>query len=98
MKNFRWGSCYILSYAAAPPPPRLGHERKIMKDSIRHGVKAQGRKELKKHLDGVNLTYKQAALAKCYECNLGYCDGKCSCEVLDCPLFQYMPYKNKGWD
>ncbi len=67
-----------------------------MTDSIKYGVTAQGRNELKKHLDGGDLTFKQSVLAKCYECNLGYSDGKVSCEIQDCPLFQYMPYENRG--
>ncbi len=63
-----------------------------------YGVKAQGRKELKKHLEGKKLTYKEADLGRCYFCMNGYSDGKVSCESHDCPLFQYMPYKNTGWD
>tara|TARA_B100001964_G_scaffold244234_1_gene324883 strand:- start:415 stop:624 length:210 start_codon:yes stop_codon:yes gene_type:complete len=69
-----------------------------MTDSFKYGITAQGRNELKKHLEGKKITYKQAVLGKCYECNLGYCDGKVSCEIPDCPLFQYMPYKKTGWD
>jgi|TARA_B100001964_G_scaffold190023_1_gene211900 hypothetical protein len=69
-----------------------------MTDSIKHGVTAKGRQELKKHLKGKKITYKEAALGKCYECNLGYRDGKFSCEIPGCPLYPSMPYRNKGWD
>jgi hypothetical protein len=69
-----------------------------MTESIRHGVTAKGRKELKKYLEGKKITYKEAVLGKCYECNLGYSDGKYSCEIPDCPLFTFMPYRKKGWD
>lgn len=64
-----------------------------MSDSIKHGVTAQGRKELKKYLEGKKITYKQGALGKCYECNLGYSDGKCDCEIQSCPLYGFMPYR-----
>ncbi len=75
------------------------NERKLnlKTDSYIYGILAQGRNELKKYLEGKKITYKEAVLGKCYECNLGYADGKVSCEIPECPLFQYMPYKNKGW-
>tara|TARA_B100000315_G_scaffold94826_1_gene87156 strand:+ start:9657 stop:9863 length:207 start_codon:yes stop_codon:yes gene_type:complete len=57
------------------------------------GIKAQGRKELKKYLIGEKITFKQAVLAKCYECMCGYNDGKVSCEIPECPLYRFMPYK-----
>ena len=38
---------------------------------------------------------KCAILAKCYECLYDYADGHFSCEMPDCPLFRWMPYKNK---
>ena len=57
------------------------------------GIKAKGRKELRKYLIGEKITYKQAVLAKCYECMCGYTDGKISCEIQNCPLYKFMPYK-----
>ena len=60
-----------------------------------YGIKAKGRKELKKHLEGGKLTYKEGVLAKCYHCGCGYTDGKVSCEIPHCPLYQFMPYKNE---
>ena len=38
---------------------------------------------------------KAAILAKCYECLYDYADGRYSCEMPDCPLYNWMPYKNK---
>lgn len=58
-----------------------------------NGVKAKGRSELLRHLNGEPLTFKQAALANCYECMGGYTDGKYSCKIADCPLYPFMPYK-----
>jgi len=57
---------------------------------------AQGKKEYIRHLKGEALTMKQAILGECYSCTAGYFDGKRDCEGVDCPLYQYMPYrKNK---
>lgn len=56
-------------------------------------IKAQGRKELERHLMGEKLTRKEAILAKCYECMNSYQDGKKDCEIKDCPLYPMMPYR-----
>jgi|TARA_B100002003_G_scaffold250422_1_gene289793 hypothetical protein len=67
-------------------------------DSFTYGIKSQGRKEMKKHLEGEIFTFKQAVLAKCYHCMCGYTDGKVSCEIPECPLFPIMQYRGVGWD
>ena len=56
---------------------------------------AQGKSELLKHRSGKKLTYRQAVLAKCYECMGYYADGKSDCLISDCPLFNFMPYRSK---
>ena len=38
---------------------------------------------------------KKAALAKCKECCSDYIDGRLDCELSDCSLYFWMPYKNK---
>lgn len=59
----------------------------------RHGKRAKGKRDLITYLKGGKLTYKQAVQAKCYEC-MGYCiDGLSDCEIPDCPLYRFMPYK-----
>lgn len=58
----------------------------------RHGITAQGRNELLRHLDGKRLTQRQAIKAKCYECCGYYADGKNDCVIPDCPLYPLMPY------
>jgi len=63
-----------------------------IKDICTYGVTAQGRAELIKFYKSENLTRKEAILAKCYECNNGYVDGKMDCKVFSCPLYGYMPY------
>jgi hypothetical protein len=57
------------------------------------GKKAKGRGELAKHLDGKRLTLKEAVLANCYGCMGGYTDGLHDCEIPDCPLYAFMPYR-----
>ena len=64
--------------------------------SIQFGITAKGRIELLKHIQGKKLTYRQMVLAKCYECNAGYTDGKVDCQVPGCPLYPKMPYKGSG--
>ena len=55
----------------------------------------RGRKELIRHLKGERITRGEAIKARCYEC-LGYCvDGAVDCEMPECPLYGYMPYRNK---
>jgi len=41
---------------------------------------------------GESLTFKQAILAQCYECNGGPEGGE-DCLGVSCPLYQYMPYR-----
>ena len=55
----------------------------------------RGRKELVAHLEGKALYRGQAIHAKCYECMGGYPDGAVDCLVPACPLYNFMPYKNK---
>ena len=55
----------------------------------------KGKKELLKHMKSKELTYKEAVLAKCYECNCGWADGTADCKVPDCPLYGFMSYRYK---
>ena len=54
-----------------------------------------GRTQYLRYLQGEKLTYKEALLAKCYDCDGGHTDGRYDCEVLSCPLRRYMPYLGK---
>ena len=58
-----------------------------------YGKMARGRNELIKHREGKKLTYRQAALAKCYDCMGGYQDGKVDCEIPNCSLYPFMPFR-----
>ena len=63
-----------------------------MNDVIKHGIRAQGRKELEMHLNGERLYASKAIKAKCYECECGYTDGVQKCNIPECPLFPHNPY------
>ena len=63
-----------------------------LEDVEKYGLTARGKQELLKYLEGDRLTRKEAMLAKCYECNNGYADGKTDCHVKDCPLYPFMPF------
>jgi hypothetical protein len=59
----------------------------------RYGKEAKGRKELIEHLTGKMLTPRKAILSKCYECMNAYADGKVDCNIPDCSLYPFMPYR-----
>jgi hypothetical protein len=60
-----------------------------------YGKTAQGRRELLRHLEGGKLSRKAAIKAKCYDCMNSFADGKYDCQIPDCPLYGFMPYKGK---
>lgn len=53
---------------------------------------AKGHLEYQKFLAGARLTYKQAVLAQCFTCG-GLDTDPQDCKGIDCPLYQYMPYR-----
>ena len=57
---------------------------------------SSGRTYLLKHFQGEDLTRSQAIKAKCCDCMGYYIDGRVDCEMSDCPLYSYMPYRGKG--
>lgn len=60
----------------------------------KHGKQAQGKKELLNYLrTGKRLTPTQAIKAQCYCCGNFYLDGKIDCQMTDCPLYTFMPYR-----
>jgi hypothetical protein len=52
----------------------------------------KGFNQYEKFKKGLSLTPKQAILAQCYVCN-GENEGGQDCLGMDCPLYQYMPYR-----
>lgn len=78
---------------------------KVMVDQVerrlenirKYGKRAKGGKELVGHIDGsMDLTPRQAMIAKCYDCMGYFADGMVDCKVKMCPLYAYMPYNEEG--
>jgi len=59
-----------------------------------YGIRAQGKKEFIKHLNGEKTARFEAIKAKCYDCMGFYADGVQDCGVKDCPLYPFHPYKS----
>lgn len=62
-------------------------------ENARKGKRRIGRKDLIRHLEGKRLTQRQAIRAKCYDCN-GMGESNI-CDIEDCSLFGYSPYRVK---
>lgn len=59
--------------------------------------RATGRKELLKHVKGEKLAPREAIIAMCCYCKLGYRDeDDWSCHRSGCPLYPFMPYRVEG--
>lgn len=58
----------------------------------KHGKTARGQKELIRHLQGEQLSLKQAVYAHCYDCTGFFADGKVDCGMKHCPLHPVMAY------
>lgn len=73
------------------------NDRMISKieDIEKYGLKAKGKGELLKFLNGTRLNSSQTVLAKCYDCMCYYSDGKNDCEVPECPNYAKMPYRGQ---
>ena len=57
--------------------------------------KFRGRKELRLHLGGKRLQSRQAIIAKSYDCEGYYDGGAKDCGIPGCPLYPFMPYRDK---
>lgn len=56
---------------------------------------SRGRTMFLKHLHGERLTQREAILAKCFDCNAGYPDGRGDCRMSHCPLYPFSPYREE---
>jgi hypothetical protein len=60
----------------------------------KHGMKAQRKREYIEYLEtGKKLSPMKAIKAQCYQCTDAYMDTKIDCEIKECPLYPYMPYR-----
>lgn len=59
-----------------------------------NGKTAQGKAEYLEYLEtGNKLPPTKAIKANCYHCMNSFLDGKVDCEISDCPLYPYQPYR-----
>ena len=75
------------------PGRKIDLERKAL--DIAHKKNSRGRDLMILYVSGKPLSPKQAIIAQCAECMSYYDDKKEDCECPLCPLYQYMPYKQK---
>ena len=52
-----------------------------------------GEKYFDAHQAGQRLTLRQAVLAQCAACTSMYADGRVDCEMPECSLHPFMPYR-----
>lgn len=62
---------------------------------IRTAPASSGKTKLLKYLKSGVLTQREAILAKCGDCMGYYIDGRHDCGIRTCPLYPYMPYRNR---
>jgi hypothetical protein len=55
----------------------------------------RGNNLLAKYREGKPLTRSQAIEAKCSDCLCGFIDGRVDCKVKNCPLYPWMPYRDR---
>ena len=70
----------------------FGVDREQYFKAVRKGKERQGKRYLMAHLEGKDLTQRQAIYAMCYDCMGFYDDGMRDCEIRTCPLHSFMPY------
>ncbi|OPY72233.1 MAG: hypothetical protein A4E63_01266 [Syntrophorhabdus sp. PtaU1.Bin050] len=60
----------------------------------KHGKTAQGKTEYVTYLETRGkLSPGKAIRAHCYQCMNSYLDGRHDCQMSDCPLYPFMPYR-----
>uniref|UniRef100_A0A6H1ZYS8 Uncharacterized protein n=1 Tax=viral metagenome TaxID=1070528 RepID=A0A6H1ZYS8_9ZZZZ len=59
------------------------------------GSQIPGVRLLVKYLYGERLSRGQAMAAKCADCMGYFSDGRVDCEIPECPMYPYMPYRAK---
>lgn len=74
------------------PTPVGGLAKAKLEAVMRFGVKARGRLELIRFLEGKRLCPSHAIRAHCYECMGFYTDGVEKCLNPTCTLYPYNPY------
>lgn len=60
---------------------------------VRHVKRSLGASYAVKYYARERLTRGQGIIAKCAECMCWYIDGMRDCKMPDCPLYEWMPYR-----
>ena len=61
----------------------------------KNAPKVQGKQEYIEYLEtGKKLSPVKAIKAQCFSCMCSYLDGKVDCEISDCALYPFMPYRD----
>jgi hypothetical protein len=77
----------------SPIPQKLALQRI---EAIEATPASGGKTKLLQYLNGERLSRGASLVAKCYECQGYYVDGRYDCEIPLCPLYPYMPFKGKS--
>ena len=88
----RRDDCKIPECPLYPWMPYRNDNMRLAQKKIAINGYGKGRAELKKYREGKKLTRGQAIIAKCYLCMNG---NRYDCEIPECPLYPYMPYRGK---
>lgn len=65
---------------------------------MKNKPRAKGNKEHQLYEDGYLLSAHESIHAKCAECNGFWVDGAFDCEVKECSLYPYHPYRKLDLD
>ena len=74
---------------------RIERKERMIKDYEIKVASSSGKSQYLRYLKGKKLTYKQAVIAKCADCNGGYADGRTNCGNIECTLSPFMPYRRR---
>lgn len=62
---------------------------------VENSPNSRGRTLYLKYLNGEQLTASQSIIAGCFCCMNGHIDGRLDCEIPQCPMYSWMPYRKK---
>lgn len=68
---------------------------KRIEEIQRCGKTVKGKTEFIHHLEGEQLSRKQAIAAHCYECMGYFSDGRQDCRMQQCSLYPFMVFSSK---
>lgn len=78
---------------ARPSIPQKQASQRV--DILEMAPTSGGKTTLLKYLYGDKLTRNASIVAKCCDCMGYYIDGRADCSTAECPLYPFMPYREK---